>query len=123
VLSGLHGVIFEKILFRVTAVRTWSSIRYIQWYVGTNSRQQLLLSMFCRRPLLRVRIVINLGELKTEVRFCDVVSFQILPEVTQWSRGLLEKLLKKFAAFNGTRRFITMFSRACLRSLSCARWI
>jgi hypothetical protein len=40
-----------------------------------------------------------------------------------WSGALIEKppiaqLLKKFPAFNGTRRFITVFTRALHRSLS-----
>jgi hypothetical protein len=40
-----------------------------------------------------------------------------------WSRALLEKLptvqpLKKFSAFYGTRRFITVFTRALHWSLS-----
>jgi hypothetical protein len=49
---------------------------------------------------------------------------ELLPErvktfigLTPWSRGLLEKLtvsqlVEKFPAFDGTRRFITAFTRA-----------
>jgi hypothetical protein len=41
----------------------------------------------------------------------------IINKVTTWSRVLFEKppilqLLKKFPAFYGTRRFITVFTRA-----------
>jgi len=43
--------------------------------------------------------------------------------LTPWNRILLEKLagfqpVKKFAAFYGTRRFITAFTSACHLSLS-----
>jgi hypothetical protein len=51
----------------------------------------------------------------------------ILPlhNLTPWSRGLLEKLtvlqlVKKFPAFYGTQRFITVFTRASHLSLSWA---
>jgi hypothetical protein len=49
-------------------------------------------------------------------------------ELTPWSRVPLEKpkviqLVNKFPAFYGTRRFITVFTRACHWSLSWARWI
>jgi hypothetical protein len=37
---------------------------------------------------------------------------------TPWSRVLLEKLVKKFPAFYGIRRFITALTRACHQSLS-----
>jgi hypothetical protein len=48
--------------------------------------------------------------------------------ITQWSRGLPEKLtgfqlVKKFAVFYGTERFVTAFTRACLQSVSWARSI
>jgi hypothetical protein len=47
----------------------------------------------------------------------DVKKWLVL-ELTPWSRVLPEKLtrpklLKKFAALCGTRRFITVFTRAC----------
>jgi len=46
--------------------------------------------------------------------------------LTSWSRVLLEKLtdyrlVKKFPAFYGTRRFIIIFTSACHLSLSWAR--
>jgi hypothetical protein len=50
--------------------------------------------------------------------------FSVDDSLTQsWSSALLEKLLiaqplKKFSAFYGTRRFITVFTRALHRSLS-----
>jgi hypothetical protein len=48
--------------------------------------------------------------------------------LTPWGKVLLEKppvvqLLKYFPTFCGTRRFITMFTRARHWSLSWARWI
>jgi hypothetical protein len=46
--------------------------------------------------------------------------------LTPWSRVFLEKyaqLVKKFPAFYGTRRFITVFTRAHHLSLSWAKWI
>ena len=48
--------------------------------------------------------------------------------LTRWSRGLLEKLtvsrlVKKFPACYGTRKFITAFTSARHLSLSCARSI
>jgi len=47
--------------------------------------------------------------------------------LTPWSRVLPEKLtvtqlVKKFLVFYGTRRFITVFTRARHWSLSSARW-
>jgi len=49
-------------------------------------------------------------------------------QLTPWDRDLLENVtvtqrLKKFPAFNGTRRFITAFTRARHWFLSWARWI
>jgi hypothetical protein len=46
-----------------------------------------------------------------------VFPFNTCPRLTPWSRVLLEKLTvgqlaRKFSAFNGTRRFITVFTKA-----------
>ena len=43
--------------------------------------------------------------------------------LTPWSRVLIEKLVKTFPAFYGTRRFITAFTSARHMSLSWARSI
>jgi len=48
--------------------------------------------------------------------------------LSPWSRVFLERLVtpqivKKFTTFYGTRRFITLFTRACHWSLSWARCI
>jgi hypothetical protein len=58
----------------------------------------------------------------------SVYTLQIHYLLTPWSRVLPEKLkrpklLKKFPAFYGTRRFITAFTRARYLSLSSARLI
>jgi hypothetical protein len=52
----------------------------------------------------------------------------ILEKLTPCNRVLLEKLIftklvKKFPTMFGTRRFFTVFTRACHCSLSWARWI
>jgi len=52
----------------------------------------------------------------------------VVVQLTTWSKILLEKLIvaqlvKKFPTFNGTRRFITTFTRIHHWSLSWARWI
>jgi len=53
----------------------------------------------------------------------------IILKLTTWSIVILQKLIivthlvKKFFTFYGTQRFITMFTRACHRSLSWTRWI
>jgi hypothetical protein len=51
-----------------------------------------------------------------------------IDSLTPWSKGLLEKLIvcqlvKEFSAFYGTRRFITVFTRASLWTLSRTTWI
>jgi hypothetical protein len=62
-------------------------------------------------------------------QYCLVVNIMlktvsiIMNKLTSWSRGLLEKppavqLVKKFPAFYGTQRFITIFTRAHHWSLS-----
>jgi hypothetical protein len=58
---------------------------------------------------------------------CDL-QIQHITLTHWWSRVLLEKspivqLLKNFPAFYGTRRLITVFTRALHWSLSWARWI
>jgi hypothetical protein len=62
------------------------------------------------------------------VRFLDFYKINYTYLTHSWSWALLEKLpivqlLKNFPAFYGTRRFITVFTRALHRSLSWARWI
>jgi hypothetical protein len=46
-------------------------------------------------------------------------SIQLIP----WKRVLLELIVKKFPAFYGTRRFITVFTTACNWSAFWARWL
>jgi hypothetical protein len=95
-------------------------VSYICWYLD-----QIL---FCS---IKKRII-----LAYSFRFCsrDCCSdgfFYFLPWISlthSWSLTLLEKLpivqpLKKFSAFYGTRRFITVFTRALHWSLSWARAI
>jgi hypothetical protein len=58
---------------------------------------------------------------KNEIHYIRNKSFTYL--LTPWSRVLLEKLtgfkmVKKFLAYYGTRRFITAFTTACHLSLS-----
>jgi hypothetical protein len=59
---------------------------------------------------------------------CNLTKYDLTNKLTPWSRILLEKLIvaqlvQQFPVFYGTRRFITVFTRARHGSLSWARCI
>jgi hypothetical protein len=78
-------------------------------------------------PYLHIKTVtIRPTTLLSNFLHCFYSGSIYLPKKTPWSRVLREnltrpKLLKKFHAFYGTRRFITVYTRARRLSLSWAR--